>query len=152
MQGAKAFVGLSMNEASDAQARTGALDNARTQIVDSMGVLVSRRLNQLIAATGTPSSVIVPQVASADLRKLVSEGDVSTWADDWYIQKWERTTPYGVEHYYKAYVLVHVPAGAASSVLSTSTAGAIKALPESETRTALERALEGVDEMGEDDW
>jgi hypothetical protein len=117
-----------------------------------MGTYVSRRLHQVFIATGSASGMSTPVVTGIDLRELVSDGEVRTWAEDWHIQRWERETPYGVEYYHKAYVLVLVPLTAAKSTMRQAAQAAVAAVDDPSSRTALDAAVRALDEMNSDEW
>ncbi|RLA95233.1 MAG: hypothetical protein DRG83_18835 [Deltaproteobacteria bacterium] len=149
---AKAFVGTSLNESMESQARAGALEDARKQIIDAMGVYGKRKINEVISSVGTVSDIINPGVVRDEATKMVSESIVKSRAHQYHIERWRRVTQSGVEYYYKAYVLVLFPNEQAAQITRDAIQTAAQNVKDEQDKRNIERALKVMEELKTNEW
>lgn len=149
---AKAFVGVSLNEKMEAQARAGALEDARKQIIDAMGVYGKRKIEEVISTVGNVSDIINPGVVRDEATKLISESIVESRANQFHIERWQKVTETGVEYYYKASVLVLFPNEQAKKYLKDALAAASKQIKNEKDKRNVDRALGEMKDLKSNEW
>ena len=149
---AKAFVGLSLNEQMESQARAGALEDARKQIIDAMGVYGKRKIDEVITSVGSISDIINPGIVKDEATKMVSESIVKSRANQFHIERWKRITESGVGYYYKVFVLVLFPNDQAAQITKDAITLAAKQAKDTQDKRNIDRALEAMKELKSNDW
>lgn len=101
-----AFVGVSNQYATDAEARNAAKNNARNQLVHYYGTLMSDKGRTAKASYGITSDVFDPQIASQELEEYLSEGIAKQIAaKDFYTEVYLTTD---TKYAYKVYALLPI--------------------------------------------
>lgn len=101
-----AFVGVSNQYATDAEARNAAQNNARNQLVHYYGTLMSDKGRTAKASYGITSDVFDPQIASQELEEYLSEGIAKQIAaKDFYTEVYLTTD---TKYAYKVYALLPI--------------------------------------------
>lgn len=101
-----AFVGVSNQYATDAEARNVAQNNARNQLVHYYGTLMSDKGRTAKASYGITSDVFDPQIASQELEEYLSEGIAKQIAaKDFYTEVYLTTD---TKYAYKVYALLPI--------------------------------------------
>jgi len=149
---AKAFCGLSHNMTSEGEARADALRSAREQIVDAIGTAGIHILKQVSTSAGSIAGILDPAVVQDNALRLVSEGQVATRAQTFHIEKWQRMGESGLEHYFKAFVLVLWDNQQAAESIRQSVMGAALQNEDAEVQTNINRALERMQELRSENW
>jgi hypothetical protein len=149
---AKAFAGASLDVATEGQARTGALADARQQIIDAVGVYGTREIRELTTSAGLAHGILQPDVVTEVASEMVSESLVRTRAEEYYIEKWERMTPEGLVSYYKGFVLVYFSNADAQDAVAQAARRAVESRHDETTRASLDRALEVMRTLDSKDW
>ena len=149
---AKAFVGVSQNMSTEAEARDGALENARKQIIDAMGVYGERKIYEVISSSGLTSDIIDPTVVRDAASKLVSESKVRTRAKEFHPERWSRVTVSGISYYHKAYVLVLYDNADAQEAAVEALRQEADEVTDEKSREQILRARELLQKMESDDW
>ena len=101
-----AFVGVSDQYATDAEARNAAQNNARNQLVHYYGTLMSDKGRTAKASYGITSDVFDPQIASQELEEYLSEGIAKQIAAKEFYTEVYLTTD--TEYAYKVYALLPI--------------------------------------------
>lgn len=101
-----AFVGVSNQFATDAEARGAAQNNARVQLVHYYGTLMSDKGRTAKASYGITSDVFDPQVASQQLEEYLSEGVAKQIAAKEFYTEVYLTTD--TKYAYKVYALLPI--------------------------------------------
>jgi len=148
----KAFVGLSLNEKMESKARAGALEDARKQIIDAMGVYGKRKIDEVISTFGSISDIINPGIVRDEATKMVSENIVKSRSNQFHIERWKRITESGVDYYYKAYVLVLFPNDQAAQITKDVIELVAKQAKDEQDKRSIDRALEAMKELKSNDW
>lgn len=101
-----AFVGVSNQYATDAEARNAAQNNARNQFVHYYGTLMSDKGRTAKASYGITSDVFDPQIASQELEEYLSEGIAKQIAAKNFYTEVYLTTD--TKYAYKVYALLPI--------------------------------------------
>lgn len=101
-----AFVGVSNQYATDAEARNAAQNNARNQLVHYYGTLMSDKGRTAKASYGITSDVFDPQIASQELEEYLSEGIAKQIAAKEFYTEVYLTTD--TKYAYKVYALLPI--------------------------------------------
>ena len=101
-----AFVGVSNQYATDAEARNAAQNNARNQLVHYYGTLMSDKGRTAKASYGIASDVFDPQIASQELEEYLSEGIAKQIAAKEFYTEVYLTTD--TKYAYKVYALLPI--------------------------------------------
>ncbi|WP_308510126.1 hypothetical protein [uncultured Treponema sp.] len=101
-----AFVGVSDQYATDAEARNAAQNNARNQLVHYYGTLMSDKGRTAKASYGITSDVFDPQIASQELEEYLSEGIAKQIAAKEFYTEVYLTTD--TKYAYKVYALLPI--------------------------------------------
>lgn len=149
---AKAFCGLSHNLTSEGEARADALRSAREQIVDAIGTAGLHMLEQVSSSTGSSGGILDPAILQDNAIRLVSEGQVATRAQRFHIEKWKRMGQSGLEHYYKAYVLVMWDNTQAAEAIRSSVQEAMETKKDEAEKANIQRALDRMKDLQSQDW
>jgi hypothetical protein len=149
---AKAFAGVSLDEAMEGSARDGALKNARQQIIDALGTYGRHTVNQVIVLSKTEGGILDPEVIGADATELVSESEIASRAKEFHIEKWQRVTEEGLKTFYKAYVLVLYSNEDAEQAVKSAVRRQAQAAQDEQVRKNIEHALEEMKKLESPDW
>lgn len=101
-----AFVGVSNQYATDAEARNAAQNNARNQLVHYYGTLMSDKGRTAKASYGITSDVFDPQIASQELEEYLYEGIAKQIAAKEFYTEVYLTTD--TKYAYKVYALLPI--------------------------------------------
>lgn len=101
-----AFVGVSKQQATDAEARNEAQGNGRDQLVKYYGTLISDKGIKATATYGITSDVFDPQVASQELEEFISKDLAQELlAKEWYTEMYFTQES---KNAFKVYVLMQI--------------------------------------------
>jgi hypothetical protein len=100
------FVGVSRDFVMEGEARRDALLDARKQIVDSLGVRLTKEEVEELVVKGEASEVLSPDVLWKVKTQVISKSIVRARDKEWYTEKWEIQEEGKVRYFWKAFVLI----------------------------------------------
>ncbi len=97
------YVGVSLPQQTEAEALESAMQDARRQIVESLGIEVC--IQTLESGVDTVRNGIVHHVLNSETTaNFYARNILQVAADKRYVEKWEKLTQDGLQRYYKAWV------------------------------------------------
>jgi len=99
------FVG-SVQDEDESKARNEALADARKQIIDSLGIEMSKETLREITQSGSTAEIGIQQSGAKIKTESVAKNILQVKPSQWYVERWQKTLESGVNYYYKVYVLV----------------------------------------------
>ncbi len=102
------FVGISLPYTHEADARSAALLDARKQILDRLGVMLSKiQLEKILDRNSKADPNIVETDTEGDIQTIaISKGLIAVKAEKYHVQKYKRRQNNSVSYYHIAYVKV----------------------------------------------
>ena len=100
------FIGMSGDREQEVDARQEALRNAQRAITEKLGVKIESEEIEKIITTGSTKDVLASNVFNQAQMNAVGKSILKVSADEYYIEKWEKSTSRGVEYFYKAWTKV----------------------------------------------
>ena len=146
------FTGISRKFATEADARQGALDNARVQIADYLGTDVKRLVREVTAYVGASSEILDPGTISDSATRLATEATVlGTAAESFYLEKWQ-TSGDEPQMYWKAFVSVPLNRGAEYDLAINDLKGQLKSEKDEKKQRNIESAIKRLEELKAKGW
>lgn len=100
------FIGIGQHQ-QEGVAKEEALIDARKQIMDSLGVKISRDDIVEVTQKGVTSGIIKTELAGKTQSKIAAQTILKIQPEKWHIEKWQKKAQEEILYYWKAYVLVH---------------------------------------------
>jgi len=100
------FVGISKNFADESSARQDAINDARRQIVDYLGLKIDREIIDRIITQGQTDQILSSDVIGDATTKMLGQTILKVRATKYHIERWQRTEQGKTNYYWKAYCLV----------------------------------------------
>jgi len=100
------FVGMSGDRKEEGEARDEALKNAQRLIIESLGVKVASKAIEEVITTGSTKDVLSSDVFSQAQIEVIGKNILKVTAEEYYTEKWQRTTFQGIEYFYKSWAKV----------------------------------------------
>jgi hypothetical protein len=99
------FVGSSQEE-DEAKARNEALADARKQIIDSLGIEMSKESIREITSAGSSNEIGTQQSSAKIKMESIGRNILQVKPNQWHVEKWQKKLEKGVAYFYKVFVLV----------------------------------------------
>lgn len=146
------FTGISRKFSTEADARQGALDDARVQIADYLGTNVKRLVRQVSAYVGASSEILDPGNVSDAATKLESDSKVlGTAGRIFYSQKWRTRGP-EPQTYWKVFVSVPLSRGAEYDLAINDLKAQLQKERDEKKQRNIEAAINRLEELKKQGW
>ncbi|MHC4854140.1 MAG: hypothetical protein ACYTGO_11025 [Planctomycetota bacterium] len=146
------FTGISRKFAAEADARQGALDDARRQIADYLGTDVKRLVREVTSYVGASSEILDPGTVSDSASRLATEATVlGTAGKNFYSQKW-RTADAQPQTYWKVFVSVPLNRGAEYDLAIGDLKAKLQAEKDEKKQRNIQDAIKRLEELKAKGW
>ena len=149
---ARHFTGLSRKFATEADARQGAIDNARVQIANYLGTDVKRLVREVTAYIGASSEILDPGTVSDSATRLATEATVlGTAGKMFYSEKW-RTDDAEPQDYWLVFVSVPLQRGAEYDLAIGDLKSQLQKEKDEKKQRNIQSAINRLEELKKQGW